>query len=79
MHLCHNPECSNPAHLAVGTRKENHATSKAAGRLQRKIPLGDIKTIIMRVANGECKKVIAAEYGCTPQNIAYTVRTQNHG
>ena len=78
MHLCHNPVCSNPAHLDVGTRKQNHATSKAAGRLQRKIPLGDIKTIIMRVANGESKKVIAAEYGCTPQNIAYTVRT-HHG
>lgn len=36
MHACHNRVCVNPDHLSVGTRRENMAQSKAAGRLKRK-------------------------------------------
>lgn len=32
-HLCHVPSCVNPDHLALGTRRENMADSKRAGRL----------------------------------------------
>lgn len=30
-HLCHNRSCTNPAHLATGTRKQNMDDARAAG------------------------------------------------
>lgn len=36
-HKCHNRLCVNPMHLVAGTRAENIAQSKAAGRLQRRV------------------------------------------
>lgn len=35
MHLCHVPNCVNPAHLKLGTRAENMAMSQDDGRLTR--------------------------------------------
>lgn len=35
MHLCHNRSCCNPNHLALGSRAENMAMSREAGRLKR--------------------------------------------
>lgn len=31
-HTCHNPSCSNPKHLLIGTRRENMQDAKEAGR-----------------------------------------------
>ena len=71
MHLCHTAECSNLWHLQKGTRKQNMQTSRASGRLQRKIPLADMPTIRARRSAGEHLRVIAADYHCTPQAVRH--------
>jgi len=76
MHLCHNPECSNPAHLSVGFRKENMQTSRASGRLQRKIPLDAMPKIRSLRLSGMTYTEIAKQYGCT--NVAVRHMVNNH-
>lgn len=71
MHLCHNPVCSNPAHLETGTRKQNMGTSFAAGRLQREIPLGDLPLIAARRTQGHTLQQVASDYGCTKQAVRH--------
>jgi hypothetical protein len=71
MHLCHNPACSNPAHLALGTRSQNMQTSRVAGRLQRRIPLDDMPRIRAQRAAGITLSAIAARHGCTKQAVRH--------
>jgi len=73
LHLCHNPACSNPDHLAIGTRKENFATSRVVGRLQRKIPFTDIPALAARRAKGETWKSLVVAYGCSLQAVRHMV------
>lgn len=75
MHLCHNPRCTNPAHLEAGTRRQNMQTSQAAGRLQRKIPLGDMPRIRARRLAGETLQAIANGYGCSKQAVRHMLRS----
>lgn len=77
MHMCHNPICSNPAHLQAGTRAENMQTSFSAGRLQRRIPLSDVEYIVARRKKGETLTQIARDYNCTKQAIRHMLKT--HG
>lgn len=37
-HLCHNPRCVNPLHLAEGTHQDNANDRVAAGRSAKKVP-----------------------------------------
>ena len=41
MHSCDNPRCVNPAHLSVGTAKENTQDMIVKGRHARQAPLGN--------------------------------------
>jgi hypothetical protein len=75
MHLCHNPACSNPAHLALGDRKENMRTSFEAGRLQRKIPLEALSQIRQQRARGVTLKAIGEMFGCTKQAIRHMLNS----
>ena len=71
IHLCHNPECSNPHHLDVGSRKENMQTSFTAGRLQRKIPISELPKIYQDRKSGITLQAIGDRYGCTKQAIRH--------
>lgn len=71
MHMCHNPSCSNPDHLELGTRRENMATSFVVGRLQRRIPLADMPRIAADRAAGMTLQAIGDRYGCTKQAVRH--------
>lgn len=75
MHLCHNPACSNPAHLALGDRKENVRTSFEVGRLQRKIPLGALPEMRHARAAGVTLKAIGERFGCTKQAVRHMLNS----
>lgn len=76
MHTCHNPECTNPNHLRLGTRADNMRMSQVDGRLQRKIPLRDLSAIRERRAAGETLQSIADGYGCTKQAVRHMLNRE---
>lgn len=75
MHLCHQPACTNPAHLMVGDRKRNMQTSRVAGRLDKKILATDLPAIRARRQAGETLEAIGRDYGCSKQAVRYRLRS----
>lgn len=64
-HLCGNPRCCRPDHLAVGTAKENaHDTLKAGRHRSRREPLAirKARAVAMRKTGGKIEQ-LAARYG----------------
>lgn len=83
MHLCNNPGCVNPAHLRLGTARENAAYSVTTGRHGFRLPAtnprrsmseGDIALIWRLHALGTPTRVIARRLGRT-QGAAFFVLT----
>ena len=78
-HACDNPSCVNPAHLLLGTHKDNVSDKYNRGR---NIPQDgsrnnyavlnddDVSLIKERLANGEKQKDIAMTYGVTQSQIS---------
>jgi hypothetical protein len=84
LHHCDNPPCVNPAHLYVGTKKQNALDCSARGR-HNKDGLGEShwasrysdaeqRDWIRRAANGESYKSIARSTGASPSHIGRVVR-----
>ena len=80
MHICDNPPCVNPAHLRLGTFKENVQDSKAKGRNNRGSRNGHAKLteeLVVRiremVAAGAEQKSIAESLGVTDGLISMVV------
>ena len=74
MHRCDNPSCCNPAHLSIGTPRDNSADMVAKQRSNRgekrptaKLTSDQIKTIR---ADGRMLKEIAADYGVSAQLVS---------
>lgn len=71
--VCDNPPCVNPAHLAIGTQKDNMADRRAklrySGEKNHTSKLTDaaVRDIRARVAAGESCASVAREYGVTSQ------------
>lgn len=74
-HRCDNPPCINPAHLFVGSPKENMADMTAKGRHRRTpsagrprlLSLDDERTAAM---DGRSRREVAYEYGVTSGTVA---------
>jgi hypothetical protein len=84
-HLCNNPACNNPAHLAVGTHADNVADRVAAGRSargegngQHKLTWAAVHDIRARAATGTVgPSELAHEYGVTRRAIVLVLSGRN--
>lgn len=83
LHRCDNPRCCNPAHLFLGTQRENvhdmetkgrarHPTGRAHG--SAKLTDDDVLAILRLVKRGVRQNAVAAAYGVTPTCINAIVK-----
>jgi len=80
-HLCGNPSCVNPFHLAQGGHLENAADRDAHGRTARherhgnaKLSLQDVFAIRASLAAGEKGRSLAAKYGVSESCVSLIKR-----
>jgi hypothetical protein len=73
MHACDTPACVNPAHLSVGTYRDNTADMTAKGRRRGRIILTCDQVFDIR-ASKEPARVLAPIYGVSKSTI-WAVRT----
>lgn len=74
MHSCDNPNCINPAHLKVGTHKENMADCVAKGRTPKgeakpNAKITDEQAYYIKFISQESNKELALKYGVHPRAI----------
>jgi hypothetical protein len=62
-HRCDNPPCVNPAHLFLGTQRENVADMVSKGRGNVRLSAADIEEIKRLQAAGMYQRDIAARFG----------------
>lgn len=83
LHTCDNPPCVNPAHLRVGTHRENMLDKCAKGRAnfcrgetagQAKLTEEKVRDIRQRAARGWSQHQLALEYGVSQPAIGYIIR-----
>jgi len=75
-HLCNNPICTNPDHLAIGTYKDNTADMIKANRqciganhFYAKLTDEKVKDIKIKLKNGITGTILAKEYGVSNTTI----------
>lgn len=77
MHSCDNPACVNPAHLSVGTQKQNLHDSIRKGRYNtwglQKLNAKQVREIRARAKAGERQKAIAKDYGIARNTVSAIV------
>jgi hypothetical protein len=77
-HLCDNPLCVNPHHLAPGTQKDNmldcvkhHRTAKGSDSGPSKLSEDDVLRIAERIKHGESCSSIAKDFGVSRRTISH--------
>lgn len=77
-HTCDDPACVNPAHLLVGTQKQNIQDAVQRGRWnawgRRRLTPDSVRAIRKRFDGGEPQKSIAAAFGVSKGCIYAVVR-----
>ena len=83
LHSCDNPACVNPAHLRLGTQRDNLADSIARGRLPRGEDRGNAKLSTQKVQaireayrSGTAPNDLAQLYGVSRRLIDMVVRRE---
>ena len=81
LHTCDNRKCCNPAHLFLGTQKENREDCKAKGRVARgpshgmsKLSTAEVEEIRTLRAAGWNLKPLSAKFGVCESNISQICR-----
>jgi hypothetical protein len=85
LHTCDNRKCCNPAHLFLGTAKDNTQDMIKKGRRGNphvesakshtaKLTENQVKAIRKEGAKGSLYTVIAKRYGVTAENISMIIR-----
>jgi len=69
LHTCDNPECTNPAHLRLGTHGDNMRDMTRKDRAFAKIKTSQVPEIRRRLSAGERPEDIAPLYGVAPTAI----------
>lgn len=86
-HSCDNRLCCNPAHLFLGTAKENYEDAKAKRRHTHgersgtaKLSAADVREVRRLATTGESYAEIARRFGVTAENISFICqrRTWRH-
>lgn len=82
-HICDNPPCCNPSHLAIGTHADNVADKVSRGRQARGegngravLSIEDVRAIRDR-APSETVAALAREYRVDRRTITYIVQRVN--
>lgn len=82
-HHCDNKECTNPAHLFVGTQKDNCNDRDAKNRVQHgerhtdaKLTQDDVDNIRHLVGMGVPKEIIAKKYDIDQRHVTRLIKGQ---
>lgn len=89
-HACDNRVCCNPAHLSVGTRRDNMQDAVARGRIAREFRLPptvlsdaevcEVRALYQRPTHNESNaKELAARFGVSVQHIQLIVNKKRRG
>jgi hypothetical protein len=83
-HHCDNRACVNPAHLFLGTQRDNNADmlrnqrhAKGERNGMARLTLTDVAQIRERYAAGSLQRELAEQFGCHKANISLIVRNEN--
>ncbi len=76
-HLCDNPLCCRPTHLAIGTHADNMADMVAHGRGRRHVLSADQVRELRRLhAAGTPCRELKARYGISQKAVHFIIRRQ---
>lgn len=76
-HHCDNPSCVNPAHLFLGTHKDNQVDAARKGRKAKKLISSEVREIRELLADSWSQQEIADTFGVSQATISRISRNKN--